>query len=162
MGQHLMAEDALAIRPSSHILIEVNVPTHNADPVELVLQKCCRDSGDILLAKDNTRDGRSIRYTVLLSSADEERMHKHINVLVAALKNGLIAFTFTYVPLLVKIGVSKGKSIARPFPIKEAGSKCYTSLNDPFTFYVTRPQDYLLDPEQLSWLSQYCDYCQVL
>lgn len=160
--QTLTHANAQAVRPTSHILIEVNVPASNSGPVELVLKKCCSDLGDILLAKDNTRDKRSVRYTVLLSSEDEYRMHKHVNVLVSALKNGLLSFSFAYVPLLAEIEIPEHQTLISAFPLKERGSECYVAYAKPRSFYVSRPQDYLLDDDQLAWISRHHAQCHVL
>ncbi|HEX4208292.1 MAG TPA: hypothetical protein VHZ51_29620 [Ktedonobacteraceae bacterium] len=160
--QTLTHENAQAIRPTSHILIEVNVPRANTGPVELVLKKCCSDLGDILLARDDARDKKSIRYTVLLSSAEEDRIRRHVNVLIAALKNGLISFSFSYVPLLAEIEIPPYQVLTHAFPLKERGSECYVSFLKPHAFYVSRSQDYLLDDDQLAWISQNHAQCHVL
>jgi hypothetical protein len=155
-------------RPTSHILIEVMAPTVSAAQIELVLARCCRTSGDTLLARDQSRDRKSVRFTVLLASEEEQRMHQHLKVLVAALKNGLISFTFIWVPLLLEATFPEYYScddlelMMRGFPFKEKGSECYTAIDKERTIYITRPHDYVLDDEQVAWLTQRQAICRVI
>jgi hypothetical protein len=52
--------------------------------------------------------------------------------------------------------------LTHAFPLKERGSECYVSFLKPHAFYVSRSQDYLLDDDQLAWISQNHAQCHVL
>jgi len=156
-------ENAKDFRPTAQILIEVQTTFEAMGPVEMVLQRCCKESGDILLGKDRANDGRSIRYAVLLVGDHTEKMNNHVTVLMAALKQGLIRFTFTYVPLLVRVQLPPHIpiSVIRSFPVVEQGSECYAAYKCQQTFYIIRPHDYVLSPEQVAWVKHYHATCSI-
>lgn len=157
MEEHVLAETQHYHKPTAHVLIEVFVSLRNADPLELVLKRCCQQSGDTLLAKDHFQKGRSLRYTVLLADPQRERLSAHLQVLMAALLEGLLGFACRYVPLLVQVQLPAHLPSQEKmhFPLKEQGSERYSSYTCSQTFYVTRPQDYTLDVEQRLWLQSH-------
>ena len=139
-----------------YTLIDINVPTFNIGPIEMILERCCRQYGDTLLSKDEYPGGAL--YSVLLSSNEEPHTQNHVQVLIPALQRDLLSCGFARILALLEITFREGvdvKQRLREFPLESREGERYTAIDNPSTVYITNTLHEEPTDEQKDWLKEH-------